>query len=71
MTTEPTDPPYPGTRLHAMRIPDEVWYPALEVARARAASGVEGETVTAVTIRALRAYVRRHGDLIVDLDRGE
>jgi ribosomal protein L14 len=55
-----------------MRIPDELWHPALEIARARAAAGVKGETLTAVVVRALRAYIRRHGNLIrTDLDRSE
>lgn len=67
----PPDPPYPGTRLHAMRIPNELWYPALEIARARAAAGVEGETLTAVVVRALRAYIRRHGDLTRVVEREE
>jgi hypothetical protein len=54
-----------------MRIPNELWYPALEIARARAAAGVEGETLTAVVVRALRAYIRRHGDLTRVVEREE
>lgn len=44
------DPPYRGTRLHSMRIPDDVWTPAVD----RAAN--EGETVTAAVVAFLRAY---------------
>lgn len=41
---------YRGTKLHAMRIPDEVWAAAL----ARAAA--DGTTVTAEVVAFLRAY---------------
>lgn len=47
-------PPYPGTRLHSLRIPDELWADALAITRARQ------ESVTEVVVRALEAYVARH-----------
>lgn len=55
-----TKPPYWGTRIRAVRVPDELWDAAKATAAARAAAGVEGETVTAVITRALENYVRKH-----------
>jgi hypothetical protein len=46
----PARPPYRGTRLHALRIPDPVW------AAARARAGEDGTSVTAVVVAMLQAY---------------
>lgn len=47
------DPSY-GEPRRTIRIPDELWHPALAIATARK------ETVPDVVRRALAAYVRRH-----------
>lgn len=43
-----------ATPLRAVRIPDEVWESAKQIAEKR------GETVTAVVVRSLRRYTRRY-----------
>jgi predicted transcriptional regulator len=48
-------PPYRGTRLHAIRIPDDLW------ARAREITAAREDTITGVVNRALERYVSRHG----------
>lgn len=45
--------PKPGTKIRTFRYPDDEW------AAAQAAAAANGETVTDVIHRALRAYVRR------------
>lgn len=47
-------PNMPATPVRSIRIPDEVW----EELRRRADD--RGETITAVVLRALRAYLREH-----------
>lgn len=45
-------PNQPATPNRTIRVPDDVWEPAMEKAHA------EGITLTDVIIRALRAYLR-------------
>ncbi len=49
-------PNQPATPHRSLRIPDEEWEEALRIARDR------GETLTDVVRRALRRYIREHGD---------
>lgn len=44
----------PGTRLRNVRVPDEEWDAAMEIARRR------GETLSDVIRQALTRYVARH-----------
>lgn len=49
-------PNQPATPNRTMRIPDEVWLEVQRIAADR------GETVTDVTMRAFRRYIRDFGD---------
>lgn len=57
MAPAPSVPPVPNqpaTPNRTIRVPDELWEAAMRVAHDN------GETVTAVIIRALTRYVREH-----------
>lgn len=47
-------PQYQGTRLRAIRVPDELWEPAVQLTAER------GESVSEVVRAALARYVKRH-----------
>lgn len=49
-----TVPNQPATPNRTIRVPDEVWEPAVRLAHDR------GETITEVIINALRRYLREH-----------
>lgn len=49
-------PNQPATQVRGFRLPDDLWQALVRIAADR------GETVTAVVVRALTAYVRENED---------